>query len=382
MYHSSNEMEHRMAKISSKLEDLLKGRQADFANLAIDTDELRDFILALRRDAGSTPRCFIKNAVFEQQLDLSDGRMPDGSALPAIEFHCCTFHYGFCADGARLERLKFFCCKFVAKQNVTDVPWPEAERCEYPTDRGANLKSLRKPINCISLRHCRIETELRLESMRPTDWNGQPGVLTVDAFAVRIGTNVHISDTILRSQQGESSQISEEPHYALHLATASIGGDVQLMPNVVLEGGLKMRDAQVGGSFWAMGLCVTDGETPESRNSLSKLGYKPRMPFWLDTIAIQGNLAISSYEDRLFHSQGAVSLMNASIVGDLFLDGEIHDILILQGATVRGSLSARGDLWSFWGPQCREVISRDIGRWLIDQDHAPWPDSQPPPTES
>ncbi len=21
---------------------------------------------------------------------------------------------------------------------------------------------------------------------------------------------------------------------------------------------------------------------------------------------------------------------------------------------------------SFWGPQCRELISRDIGRWLID----------------
>ena len=26
----------------------------------------------------------------------------------------------------------------------------------------------------------------------------------------------------------------------------------------------------------------------------------------------------------------------------------------------------------------REVISRDIGRWLLDHHHAPWPDGEPP----
>jgi len=27
---------------------------------------------------------------------------------------------------------------------------------------------------------------------------------------------------------------------------------------------------------------------------------------------------------------------------------------------------------------CREVISRDIGAWLISEDHAPWPEGAPP----
>ena len=37
---------------------------------------------------------------------------------------------------------------------------------------------------------------------------------------------------------------------------------------------------------------------------------------------------------------------------------------------------------SFWGAQCRELISRDIGRWLIDEGHAPWPEGSPPNFEA
>lgn len=33
---------------------------------------------------------------------------------------------------------------------------------------------------------------------------------------------------------------------------------------------------------------------------------------------------------------------------------------------------------SFWGEQCREVIHQDIGRWLRDSGHAPWPPGSPP----
>ncbi|NOT45407.1 MAG: hypothetical protein HOP14_12460 [Acidobacteria bacterium] len=36
------------------------------------------------------------------------------------------------------------------------------------------------------------------------------------------------------------------------------------------------------------------------------------------------------------------------------------------------------DKKSFWGARCREVISRDIGKWLNDQGHAPWPKGNPP----
>jgi hypothetical protein len=29
---------------------------------------------------------------------------------------------------------------------------------------------------------------------------------------------------------------------------------------------------------------------------------------------------------------------------------------------------------SFWGPQCRELIRRDIGLWMLPECHAPWQD--------
>jgi hypothetical protein len=33
---------------------------------------------------------------------------------------------------------------------------------------------------------------------------------------------------------------------------------------------------------------------------------------------------------------------------------------------------------SFWGPNCRELISKHIGIWLIDNSLAPWPKRKPP----
>ena len=33
---------------------------------------------------------------------------------------------------------------------------------------------------------------------------------------------------------------------------------------------------------------------------------------------------------------------------------------------------------SFWGPACRELISAEIGRWLLHNGLAPWPKGNPP----
>ncbi len=33
---------------------------------------------------------------------------------------------------------------------------------------------------------------------------------------------------------------------------------------------------------------------------------------------------------------------------------------------------------SFWSTTCRELISREFGRWLIDNGHAQWPSGAPP----
>ncbi len=33
---------------------------------------------------------------------------------------------------------------------------------------------------------------------------------------------------------------------------------------------------------------------------------------------------------------------------------------------------------SFWNDTCRELISADVGRWLLANRFAPWPSGQPP----
>jgi hypothetical protein len=37
------------------------------------------------------------------------------------------------------------------------------------------------------------------------------------------------------------------------------------------------------------------------------------------------------------------------------------------------------DKLSFWNDTCHELISKDIGLWLIDNGLAPWPKGKPPP---
>ena len=36
------------------------------------------------------------------------------------------------------------------------------------------------------------------------------------------------------------------------------------------------------------------------------------------------------------------------------------------------------DKASFWNDSCRELISKEIGKWLIDNKKAPWPSGSPP----
>lgn len=33
---------------------------------------------------------------------------------------------------------------------------------------------------------------------------------------------------------------------------------------------------------------------------------------------------------------------------------------------------------SFWSGTCRELISKDIGKWLLENGYAPWPKGKPP----
>ena len=50
--------------------------------------------------------------------------------------------------------------------------------------------------------------------------------------------------------------------------------------------------------------------------------------------------------------------------------------LKLEGKT--GDIEVNTDKPSFWNYMCRELISKEIGLWLIRNDKAPWMKGQPP----
>ena len=43
-----------------------------------------------------------------------------------------------------------------------------------------------------------------------------------------------------------------------------------------------------------------------------------------------------------------------------------------------GEIELNIDKASFWNDKCRELISKEIGIWLIQRGYAPWPSGQPP----
>jgi hypothetical protein len=322
MAHQPDEQEKRL------LQNVYSGLPVIFTTKTrINTQFLRDQILeiadAATDDSGRHRSCLrwvIHNAVFVEKLDLSDGRRCCGAPLPALEFHTCEFQRGFCADGAHIDRLRFNNCTFTCS--------------DIPDDPGNNF---------ISLRNCRINSELRLENLRPLGRAGDKPrdgrLLWVDGFAMSVGTNIAIHDTLLRGPTNQGSS-DPEPRYALDLSTAQINCDLQLQPNVILEGGLKMRDARIGGTVWGQALRVTDGETPKSRDLILLRGELPRNAFRAQGATIRGSLLLdaitSEYKNPLqtiggagplgpdplrFWCEGSVDLRALHVEGELVFSG-------------------------------------------------------------
>jgi|SRR6516164_7303524 hypothetical protein len=48
-----------------------------------------------------------------------------------------------------------------------------------------------------------------------------------------------------------------------------------------------------------------------------------------------------------------------------------------------GFVTAEADIAkaSFWGRECREIISKHIGLWMLAEGYAPWPNDEPPKFE-
>lgn len=243
---------------------------------AIDAAYLLKHILEIDSpEHGRAIRWEIHNAIFAEEFDLRDGCRRGGGPLPALVFVNCEFKAGFSAQGGRMERLSFDGCRFT---------------CADDPDKSGK--------NSISLRNCRIQSELNIKNLRPgaaeaADSNKE-ALLWIDAFAISVGTNVVIAHTLLRGPRNQSYGSLPEARYALDLSTAEIHCDLCLQPNVFLEGGLKMRDARIGGTVWAQALYATDGENEESRKRIVSVHEQPRAAFRAQGAHIRGSLVLDA----------------------------------------------------------------------------------------
>ena len=321
----------------------------------------------------SALRWVLRNAVFDSTFNLKDLRRSDGNYLPALEFISCEFRNGFCADGAAINRLSFDNCTFTSEI-----------RCN----------------NFISLRNAKVATEVQFRRLRPssiakvpaTDHaedpqtasaieqaDGSPDaaspaplqLLWIDCFAVSVGTNFILMDSHLRAPGGAECLTTGEVHYALDLSTANIACDLRLQSRVTLAGGLKMRDATVGGTVWAQGLLATDGDE-ESANG------KPATPsgrqaFRMQNTSIGGALVLDvdesdaslvDIEQRRFRCTGEFDLRELRLKGSLFLGAaKIATRVLLNGAHIEGDFTAptqEGNLKETFGGEQKEQTPRRL----------------------
>ena len=62
---------------------------------------------------------------------------------------------------------------------------------------------------------------------------------------------------------------------------------------------------------------------------------------------------------------------------DIYFNKDWENVYLeLEGA--EGEVAVNINKKSFWTPKCRELISKDVGIWLIKNKKAPWPRGHPP----
>ncbi len=92
-------------------------------------------------------------------------------------------------------------------------------------------------------------------------------------------------------------------------------------------------------------------------------------------------MIVTAWNNGSHHESGAgYGVRVRGLDRDRFVNRE-WGRLTLQLEGVPSPIAININKPSFWGDQCRELISREIGRWLISQGLAPWPQGRPPKLE-
>ena len=89
-------------------------------------------------------------------------------------------------------------------------------------------------------------------------------------------------------------------------------------------------------------------------------------------------MIVTAWNNGKHHQSGAGYGLKLSIVDrDLYFNRGWGNALIrLQGES--SNISVNINKMSFWDIRCRELISKDIGKWLIKNKKTPWAKGHPP----
>jgi len=89
-------------------------------------------------------------------------------------------------------------------------------------------------------------------------------------------------------------------------------------------------------------------------------------------------MIVTAWNNGSHHKSGAGYGIKVSIKDrDNYFDSGWSFIQLFLGDS-KDSFSVNTAKKSFWNDTCHELISKDIGQWLIDQGLAPWPKGNPP----
>ena len=110
-----------------------------------------------------------------------------------------------------------------------------------------------------------------------------------------------------------------------------------------------------------------------------RYGQAPWITIREPTVA-NDNFPATAWNNGRWHASGAGYGLKISVADrDLFFRREWRTVTLqLVGGCGVADVEVNCDKNSFWNGTCRELVARDIGRWLLHLGLAPWPKGRPP----
>ena len=242
----------------------------------------------------------VHNVYVSGRLDLDNGCLPNGEALPRLSLEECYIP----------ERMSLLSCRL----------------------RRLCLKNSR--LNFLRANDALIGSQLDIEGVRSCGEiigaQKQP-VCRISLRGAHVEDGIEARKAVLTSNPARSGYVpfNSRSRYALDLAGLTSGGDIRLFPDFKAFGGVNLSGAHIRGSVQAHGALVTKEEV---------------FAFDLDGAVIEGKLALCARQNLQkcvipFEAHGGIDLSNTKIGNALIMSGaKINGDLIVDYARVDGKV--------------------------------------------